>query len=167
MQEENWKAVTGYEGSYEVSDHGRVRSLDRLYHNGHGVFSLTGKLKTPATNAYGYARVQLWMAGKNQKFFVHTLVANAFLPQSVKPFVNHKDLNKLNNHVTNLEWVTHVENLDHARVAGRMAKRLTSATVRLIRDCHAKTGRTHLSIATEFGVARATVGRVLSHAIWK
>lgn len=67
----------------------------------------------------GYKRVLIYIDGKRKKFFVHRLVAQTFIPNPEnKPQVNHKDGNKLNNHVNNLEWVTNKENINHAEKFG-------------------------------------------------
>lgn len=167
MQEENWKAVVGYEGLYEISDHGRVRSLDRPSRNRYGSFQLRGRLKAQHTNANGYLYLRLSQGGKERTATVHVLVAKAFLAPCGKPWVNHKDFNRTNNRVENLEWVTPHENATHARVAGRMGKRLTLASVQSIRECRARTGRTLESIAKEFGVTLQNVSQILRHEIWK
>lgn len=168
MQEENWKAIAGYEGAYEVSDHGRVRSLDRVItYTGGADRKLVGKQLSPATNSRGYLSVGLSLRGRVTHPAIHVLVARHFLPSTCSPFVNHKDFDKTNNRVENLEWVTHLENITHARLAGRMAKRLTYDAVQAIRGCRMGTGRTYQSIADEFGIHKVNVGRVLRNEIWK
>lgn len=112
--EEQWKAVKNYEGYYEVSNTGKVRSLVNRY-NSKGVFELKGNL----TNK-GYYRVQLSVPVRAKKS-IHRLVAEVFLEQNTnKPFVNHIDNNRTNNRVSNLEWCTQSENLQHAQDQGRL-----------------------------------------------
>ena len=98
MENEVWKPVVGYEGLYEVSDQGRVRSLN--YRN-------TGKtelLKLNISNS-GYKCVILSKYGKVSNHFVHRLVAEAFIPNEKKyPVINHKDCNRQNNVAENLEY---------------------------------------------------------------
>ena len=105
---EIWKDVVGYEGYYQVSNLGRVKSLDRVITNKMGVVrNLNGFVKklTPGDN--GYMGVTLSRNGKYTRRYVHRLVAEAFIPNKEKlPFINHKDENKDNNHVDNLEWCT-------------------------------------------------------------
>ena len=116
---EIWKDVVGWEGLYEVSDLGRVRSVDRYL--GHpsspnGAFR-KGKILTPKSKRY--ADIHLWRNRKYVSTHVHRLVAIAFIPNPEnKAEVNHKDGNKLNNHVNNLEWVTRSENQKHACETG-------------------------------------------------
>lgn len=94
---EIWKDIPGYEGKYEVSNLGRVRSLK---------FNKTKILKQD-TNKRGYKRVNLYKNGKKKNYWVHRLVAIAFIsnPNNYKE-VNHKDENTSNNNVKNLEWCT-------------------------------------------------------------
>lgn len=106
---EIWKPICGYEDRYEVSDRGRVRSLN--YHR-------TGEIKELKTRVdrYGYLCISLPMEGNRRKHFtIHRLVAIAFIPNpDNKPEVNHKDGNKKNNYPSNLEWVSMKENQRHA-----------------------------------------------------
>lgn len=103
---EIWKAVVGYEDLYEVSNKGRVKSLLR----GFPVLR-----KTPKHVNLGYPYLGLCDNGVHKTCYVHRLVAEAFIPNPLnKEEVNHKDGDKANNDVSNLEWVTHQENIQHA-----------------------------------------------------
>lgn len=116
---EQWKDVVGYEGYYEVSDHGNVRSLDKeVRTNIRHVKSriIKGKVLKPYKKNHGYYAVSLSKDGKWFTTEIHRLVAKAFLPNPMnKKVVNHKDGNKLNNHIDNLEWTSYKENHWHAR----------------------------------------------------
>ena len=98
--EEIWKDIIGYEGLYQVSSLGRVRSLDRFYYRLH-----KGKVLSPTKDRYGYLTVTLNCNGKSKTIKIHRLVAQAFIenPDNL-PQVNHKDEVKSNNCVDNLEW---------------------------------------------------------------
>lgn len=117
MSDENWLPVTGFEGLYEVSDHGHVRSLDRLVHcvrttTGHRYTRrIAGQVRTPKTSEAGYAELQLWRDGKATDVLVHVLVLTAFVgaaPDGTEGC--HNDGDPGNNHVSNLRWDTRSEN---------------------------------------------------------
>ena len=116
-EKEIWLPVVGYEGLYEVSNLGNVKSLK---------FGKTRVLK-PVFTSVGYLQVGLWKNRKRQMKQVHRLVAEAFIPnQKALPQVNHKDECKTNNAVSNLEWCTCKYNINHgtrnARVAAAKSK---------------------------------------------
>ena len=111
-----WKSIQGYEGYYEVSDNGDVRSVDRYVKN-HGDFvrKLNGKMMKQTIANNGYYVVNLRKNRTSNVVCVHRLVAEAFIENPEhKDTVNHIDGNKLNNNVENLEWATYSENNVHA-----------------------------------------------------
>lgn len=125
---ELWKTIKGYEGLYEVSNTGKVRSVDRIVNDKNGrPMKLKGKellftiSKIDNRGHKPRARVQLWRNNKSRLLQVHRLVASAFLenPEN-KETVNHIDGNALNNNVQNLEWSTYSENQKHAYATGLM-----------------------------------------------
>ena len=126
MIEEIWRPVVGYEGLYEISSYGRVRSLDMYVKIGYGNDRLhKGKVLNPAKDTGGYLKVHLYCNGKQKTIDVHRLVAQAFLPNPDNlPQVNHKDEDKTNNNVTNLEFCTAKYNLSYgtARIRERDTK---------------------------------------------
>ena len=110
--EEQWKDIQGYEGLYQVSNLGKVKSLNYLH---------TGKeqILKPGKNN-GYLAVVLCKNGKVKTFKIHRLVATTFISNPLnKPCVNHIDCNPQNNNVDNLEWVTQRENIQYAYKLGR------------------------------------------------
>lgn len=108
--EEIWKNVVDYEGLYEVSNLGQVRSMPRK-----GTFRDKHILRQ-AKNNNGYPMVHLFKNGKGKAIAVHRIVAKTFLKNPLnKRDVNHIDGNKENNNISNLEWTTHTENMKHAR----------------------------------------------------
>lgn len=125
MNNEIWKPVVGYETTHEVSNLGRVRSIDRIINNnsrwGRRPERRKGKILSQAENEFGYLTVRMNVNKKYKSRLVHRLVAMAFIGPSPegKPQVNHKDGNKHNNTIDNLEWVNNRENTLHKfRVLG-------------------------------------------------
>lgn len=103
--EELWKDVSGYEGIYQISNFGKLRSF------------INGKVRyiTPTKTPCGYLQFKLYKDHIKKYFYAHRLVMNEFSPiENSKNFqVNHKDENKSNNNIENLEWVTHKENCNY------------------------------------------------------
>ena len=120
---EIWKDVIGYEGIYQVSNLGRVKSLERdVYNPLHGTIRRKEKIKKQWLNQDGYLIAKLCIDGENKNIPVHILVAKAFLGNydySDGLEVNHKDLDRTNNHVDNLEWLTHRGNIDYSVARGQ------------------------------------------------
>lgn len=120
LPDEVWKDVSGFDGHYAVSNFGRVKSLHRdLPHAEHGVWHISERLlkqRLAGKESSRYYSVSLHIGnGKMKNKKVHRMVAEAFIPRvQGKDFINHKDGNKLNNFVSNLEWCTPKENSDHA-----------------------------------------------------
>ena len=112
---EVWKPVVGWENAYEVSNLGRLRSIDRIVFGKH----LKGKILQECTDQQGYSTVILSYCGHRHSTRRHRLVAEAFIPNPErKRDVNHLNGNKSDNRVENLEWTTHRENTDHAWETG-------------------------------------------------
>lgn len=108
---ERWLPVVGYDGLYEVSDRGRVRSLDRIVRNGKGVRVAPGMMLTPYTSRNNYPRVSLKRNGKAKSARVHVLVLEAFVgPRPDGMVACHNDGTHSNNNVTNLRWGTYTDN---------------------------------------------------------
>lgn len=111
---EIWKDVPNYEGLYQVSNYGRVRSLERVVTTKSGwTFRVNGRILKPTVKKRGYMDIILCKNSKKKHYYVHRLVAIAFLDGDVKEEVNHIDMNPSNNNLDNLEWVTSSENKKH------------------------------------------------------
>lgn len=123
------KPVVGYEGYYEVDQFGRVFSVDRVISvddNGRKYDKpLSGKQMKQSMHDKGYKIVSLTRDGKTKMRFVHRLVAEAFIPNPDNlPMVNHKDEDKTNNFLENLEWCTNEYNLSYGTAKKRRLKKL-------------------------------------------
>ena len=122
---EIWKSIKGYEDIYQVSNLGRVKSLDRELWNGEGFFIKKGRILKPRTST-NYNRVQL--SGKD--YYIHRLVAEAFIPNPNNlPQVNHKDENTRNNNADNLEWCTSKYNNNYGTRAERQAEKVRGVMI--------------------------------------
>lgn len=122
---EIWKDIEGYEGMYQVSNMGRVRALDRVKPNSGGQIA-KGHILPQSDNGHGYRFVSLWKFNKGRRFYVHRLVASAFIPNPNNfPIINHKDEDKSNNRYENLEWCTQKYNINY----GNHMKRLKESYI--------------------------------------
>ncbi len=107
--QEIWKDVIGFEGSYQVSSLGNVKTSLRR-----------PRIKKQSLNKYGYPVTMLYRNNKSKQYKIHRLMAIAFIPNPDRKLqVNHKDGNRSNNLLSNLEWVTHSENVRHGFLMGR------------------------------------------------
>ena len=123
---EEWKSIPGYEGLYEVSSYGRVRSLEKSYIRKNGVMDHKPEIiLRPKNNGTGYFTVCLYKNKIHKYYLIHRLVAQAFIPNPDNlSEVNHKDEDKSNNRVENLEWCTHQYNLNYNDVQKRRSQRM-------------------------------------------
>jgi hypothetical protein len=116
MSKEIWLPVKGFEGRYEVSNFGSIRSLDMYINNPHGSKSFKkGRTLRQTKNGKGYLAVKLCLNGLQKSLVVHRIVAEAFVPNKMNyPQVNHLNGIKSDNRTDNLEWCTNRQNIIHA-----------------------------------------------------
>lgn len=176
MGDERWVAVAGFEGLYEVSDHGNVRSLARhVKTNNNKMLFCKGQSLNPWT-VYGYEKVGLNSDGNSRQVHVHRLVAESFVSpeRECQTHVNHIDGNKTNNHYSNLEWCTVSENNSHAIDTGlnyqkgsaNSQSKLNEMQVRIIRRlCEVEYGNAR-EIGSLFGVTKSLVSHINRRKIW-
>jgi DNA uptake protein ComE-like DNA-binding protein len=158
---EIWKDVNDYEGYYEVSNLGRIRTVYRVVNNQH----LKSKIKSLNRIVDGYLCVSLQKNGAKASKPVHRIVATAHIPNSEnKPQVNHKNGNKLDNRVVNLEWNTGVENMRHAINTGLVPTKLTKEDVIALRIN--KNGLTQKGLAKLYGVSESHVHKIIKYQKW-
>jgi hypothetical protein len=117
---ESWLPVQNYGGRYQVSSCGRIKSMNRVVSYPDGkTRKVSEKIMSPRRDKDGYLTVSLSMNGASKTYYIHRLVAGEFLANPGNlPVCNHRDGNKANNHVENLEWVTYSENVQHAFATG-------------------------------------------------
>lgn len=165
---EMWRWVDGYEGLYMVSNKGNIKRV------GKARGAKVGRILKLAHSGGGYPQVGLTKNCEKKIFRVHRLVAKAFLePVEGKPFVNHKDGNKTNNVVDNLEWCTRSENALHSyRVLGNKVpprsfeaktKKLSKETIRQIYE----SSGSYASIARKFGISDVMVRNIKIGKSWR
>lgn len=170
---ERWRKVVGYEDYYLVSTHGRVYRKRRRTRDGR---VLRGRYLKPWLRA-GYWCTGLTDSSMKQKFIsVHVLVATAFLPNpKCKPHVNHRDGDKTNCVLTNLEWVTRKENAQHASFIGLLADKkgenhhlvkLTDSDVTTIRVMYTTGSYSQRELARLFRVGQSAISRVVNGKRW-
>jgi hypothetical protein len=120
---EVWKELVGYAGKFQVSNLGNVCNINNRFER------KVLPTRVDRRERGGYLTVRLFYNGKTEIKYIHRLVATAFVPNHMdKPFVNHRNGNKLDNRPKNLEWVTHAENIQHAHDL-RLIPRVTERKV--------------------------------------
>ena len=175
--EEEWRPIVGFEGLYEVSDQGRVRSVARTVKRGKSTHSVRERILKPATqrSRYGHKHVQLYRQGKQKTALVSHLVAYAFLgPRPKGAEVCHNDGDASNNRLENLRYGTRLENeadkLKHGtRAHGEKhgQAKLTWVTVRKIRALWATGEWTQAALAKKFDVTPASISMMVRGLTWK
>lgn len=117
---EIWRDVVGYEGFYAVSNYGNVKSIERVVTRSDGIkIKVKEKILSKTMDSDGYLNCKLSRDGVSKTCRIHRLVADAFIPNTKSlPEVNHKDCNRANNSVCNLEWIDHGDNVRYSIVSG-------------------------------------------------
>jgi len=170
---EEWRNVPDFEG-YQVSSLGRVRGIDRLCGNRPGVTK--GKILKPFRNKRGYLEVNLYNNSKSTAKIIHRLVAKAFISNDFnKPQVNHIDGNKLNNEVSNLEWMSNSENQLHAYSLGLQPSRagennvkakITDKSVTELKVLY-NSGKTIVDISNIMNINVSIIRNIIYGRTWK
>jgi hypothetical protein len=161
-----WRSVVGFEGIYLVSNQGHLLTQSHLAQDKRGRFrKIKGKLRKPAKNRDGYLTCLLCNGAKIRSTFVHRLVAEAFIPNPHKlPEVEHRDRNRANNRVHNLEWISKPNNAAKGeRVCG---SKLTASDVKRIREL-LNEGFRQRQIAVMFRIDASAVSNIKTGRNWK
>jgi len=156
---EIWKDIRGYRGKYKISNLGNVMSFAQ---------HTDGKQLKPLKHQRGYRQVILRIDGNVQSFLIHRLVANAFIDVEIdKRYVNHIDGNKSNNNVSNLEWVTCIDNSVHAFTMLTFeysGKKLSESDVLSIQGTHGTLST--FELAAVYNVSRKQISNILNGKCW-
>ncbi len=174
MAQEMWRDVLGYEGLYQVSDRGRVKSVARTVSHPHsGTLTVPERIRKPETTKKGYSRVQLSKDGHQRKRFVHDLMLEVF--RGACPYglqARHLDGNNSHNIIENLTWGTRDQNTkDRIRHGGypvgedHFSAKLASRDVAFIKRHRGKI--TMIEMADQFGVHESTVNDICAGRTWR
>jgi hypothetical protein len=173
VQDEEWRPCPRYEGRYEVSSLGRIRSLARIETSTRGIRRVPACILNPMKNVDGYLQVSLRIEGRLKTARLHRLIALAFHGDKQNPLhkeVAHLDNDRANARADNLKWVSRAENLSHRLLHGtddrgekHSSAKLTDAAVREIRA----TPGVRRALAEKFGVSPHTIDDVRSGKRWR
>jgi hypothetical protein len=177
IDKEIWKDVVGYEGYYQVSNHGRAKSVLRVIQRSNGISqTINEKILKASPSVVGYPVVTMSKDKNYKKAYVHRLIAESFIPNPEnKSEVNHIDGNKENNHVDNLEWVTPSENCQHAYNTGLShaeygerteQSKLSNNDVLDIVNAYRLNIFTQKEIADAYDVGESTIASILLGRWW-
>ena len=156
---EEWRDIKGFEGLYQVSNTGKVRSL--VGWNGHKYVKRDREL-TPTMTSTGYLKVDLKNKGVKKSLKLHRVIAGAFIPNPDNhPVINHIDGNPLNNSLENLEWCSQKHNCQHAYDTGLHKRKAIPADI-VNAYCEDEFASAN-SIGEEFGISKSSVCRILKH----
>lgn len=167
---ERWRSISGFDGLYEVSDMGRVRSLDRKVKRGDQYLTVRGRVMTPSMAGKGYRKVTLCRDGKQTHRYMHALVLETFVgPAPAGMEGAHGNGRRDDNRLTNLRWDTRSGNFADKIIHGTATsgerhgrRKLCAADVRQIRRA---SGNQNI-IAARFGISRSQVYRIKMGLNW-
>lgn len=160
---EIWKDIKGYEGLYQISNLGRVKSLDRVIEKRDFSYTIKGKVFKRSLSNKGYVQTELTKNGIRKQFKVHRLVALHFLSceNTENLTVNHIDGDKNNNKPENLEWCTLEENMRHAYKNKLKFRKYSDETIKEIRDLYKNTKMTQEEIGNIYGINKNYIGSIV------
>ena len=170
---EVWEPIKGFEGIYEISSYGRVKSLERFNYRG---YKLKEKILNPKSKNREYKIVALRKNNKYHHVSIHRLVAMAFIPNCDNlPQVNHINGNKHDNYSWNLEWVSQHDNITHAINTGLTQRngekngnaKLKEQQVREIRKTYAMGNVTQEALGKKFNVPASRISYIVNRKSWK
>ena len=166
MQEiwKHLKNIVEYGDNYAISNTGKIKNITN------------GRILKPYVKKNGYLQIDLFLNKKRKKYYLHRIVALAFIPNpESKPEVNHSDGDKNNNNVSNLEWHTRLENVNHSITTGlknqngskNSSSLLTEDMVVEIRKLYGEKRYKQIELAKMFNVSKQTISLVVNRKSWK
>lgn len=164
--QEQWREIKGYDGYYKISNRGRVKSFKH---------KKNGRIIKPFPTVNNYLQISLYKNNKRSPALVHRLVLEAFVGINPKLKTNHKDGDKTNNNLTNLEYCTHSENVKHAYTTNLMSKKgerhhlnkLTAKEVLEIRNLSAKGTYSRNQLAEIYKVTASNISAIVLKRSWR
>jgi hypothetical protein len=178
MENKIWKPVKGFEEYYEVSEDGEIRTIERYITLPTHKYLKKQKILTQFVDGRGYMHVKLYDGkGKPKSTTTHRVVAMTFLenPENL-PEINHKDANKLNNCLSNLEWISRGDNIKHAykyrdpktyKGSGNKNSKLIEEQVISIRKEHEVNKTSYKQLAEKYNVGITLIGYIIRRKVWK
>ncbi len=167
---EIWKDISGYEGIYKISNKGNIKSLSRFH-------VPKDRILTGFKSNNGYVCIELSKEGFSSRFYVHRIMAIAFLPNPYnKPNINHKDGVRNNNNLDNIEWCTQKENIQHAHRTGlarvgigekQAHSKLKTNNINKIRSMYRTGAYTMKEIGDIYKVSYQSISDVVNFRTWK
>lgn len=173
-----WKNITGYEGLYQISDTGLVKSLKRTCNSKNGKLRIVPeKILTPKLDKDGYLVLHLSKNNKRWYISIHRLVGLNFISNVFNfPEINHKDGNKLNNNVNNLEWCTTKKNVQHSFDIGlnipkkgskRAMSKMTEEKVIEVRNRYKNENISLKILSKDYNICAQTLHSIINRKTWK
>ena len=173
-EEERFAPVYGYEGAYEVSDHGTVVSIARVVSGGIKKQTVKPCVLAQIDNGHGYKSVRLWKNGKEKTCYVHRLVLEAFAGRAAEGCeACHNDGARSNNHISNLRWDTkannHADKIKHGTIRNGEKARFAKLTPKYVKEIRNRiaAGEYQQSVADSFSISQTSVSDIINRRTWR
>lgn len=168
---EIWKDIPGYEGLYQASNKGQIRSLDKDVWNGHAYYKVPGRIMRPKIKNSGYKELVLRKNNKAKSITVHRLVCITFNgdKRNEHPVVCHRDGDSLNNNAENLYWATHKQNsqdmIDHGNSTFGKKARACQLNKKQVLEIY-KSKKSNKALAKEYNIGEAAISSIKRGKNW-